>query len=218
MRSSFRSIKAAAALLLASLAAAVPAATSPRRLPPVDQCASDRSFAAFRSDLLKVIAAKDSKRLLALLAKDVTVDFGGGAGKADFAATWGLDKPGSSRLWSEAAKALALGCVRHGQSLSAPSLGGQLGDHDEPFELVLALPGALLKAAPSDTAPTMLKLHWHILTVGARPERSPWVAAALSDGRKGFVREDGLRSPLDYRFVFEKRGGRWLVTAFVAGD
>jgi hypothetical protein len=40
----------------------------------------------------------------------------------------------------------------------------------------------------------------------------------LADGRTGFVRHDQVRSVLDYRAVFERREGHWLMTAFVAGD
>ena len=40
----------------------------------------------------------------------------------------------------------------------------------------------------------------------------------IPDGRKGFVRRDQTVNPLGYRAVFEKRGGKWLITAFVAGD
>ena len=38
------------------------------------------------------------------------------------------------------------------------------------------------------------------------------------DGREGWLRANELRSPLDYRAVAEKRKGKWMITAFVAGD
>lgn len=218
MRSSYRSTKAAAALLLAVIAAEAPAAKPLRRLPPVDQCASDPSFVAFRTKLKQAIAAKHVGRFMALMSDDVTVDFGGGVGRKAFIEAWGLDKPAASRLWNEAATVLALGCVRIERSYAAPSFAWQLGDGDEAFGLVVGKPGALLKAKPSDASATILKLDWHVLKSGDLVDGGPWAAVTLSDGRKGYARESGLRSPLDYHFAFEKRRGKWMVTAFVAGD
>ena len=40
----------------------------------------------------------------------------------------------------------------------------------------------------------------------------------LVDGRKGFVNDEEVLTPLGYRLFFERNGGEWLITAFVAGD
>jgi hypothetical protein len=37
-------------------------------------------------------------------------------------------------------------------------------------------------------------------------------------GKKGFVKAEFVRSPIDYRAIFEKKGRNWKLTAFVAGD
>ncbi len=109
------------------LLAAPAEAASPRRIPPIDQCAVDQGFASFRAGLRKAIAAKDWAGLSALLADDVIVDFGGGAGKTAFSEAWdGAARP--SRLWTEATAALSLGCSRDGKTYETPSFGRQLGD------------------------------------------------------------------------------------------
>ena len=41
---------------------------------------------------------------------------------------------------------------------------------------------------------------------------------ALIDGREGWLHSTDLLSPLGHRLVVERRGGRWLIAALVAGD
>ncbi len=45
-----------------------------------------------------------------------------------------------------------------------------------------------------------------------------WIRVALDDDRAGYVPESAVASPIGYRAVFQKRNGRWQITAFVAGD
>jgi hypothetical protein len=44
------------------------------------------------------------------------------------------------------------------------------------------------------------------------------VRVKLAGGQQGYIASAYVRSPLDYRIVFEKRQGRWLITTLVAGD
>jgi hypothetical protein len=44
------------------------------------------------------------------------------------------------------------------------------------------------------------------------------VHVRLPNGVTGYIAAAFVRSPVDRRAVFQKTGGRWLVTAFVAGD
>jgi hypothetical protein len=48
--------------------------------------------------------------------------------------------------------------------------------------------------------------------------RRQWVPVVLADGQKGYVAADYIRSPIDYRAIFVKKGGKWIMTAFIAGD
>ena len=47
---------------------------------------------------------------------------------------------------------------------------------------------------------------------------SEWTRIKLRDGRTGYISSRYVRSPIDYRAVFNKMDGRWRMTAFVAGD
>ena len=113
---------------------AAPVEAAGPRHPPIDQCATDRGFAAFRAALRKAIAARDWPGFSAALADDVIVDFGGGAGTKAFAEAWRGGAP-TSRLWAEAKAALSLGCSRIGKTYEAPSIGRQsTGDYRFTFE------------------------------------------------------------------------------------
>lgn len=45
-----------------------------------------------------------------------------------------------------------------------------------------------------------------------------WVKVKTLGGKQGFVRGKFVRSPIDYRAIFQKTNGKWKMTAFVAGD
>ena len=207
-----------AALLLPMLAAAAPAAT-PRRLPPIEACGGDPSLRAFRAELAAAVAGRSKERLLALVADDILVDFGGGSGRAAFVAAWKLDRPEASPLWAELGAVLRLGCAREGDSYYAPALFAQLGDEEDVFELVVAVnPGSPMLAEPRPGSRIVKRLDWDVLTLADWDGSSAWVPVKLADGRSGYVRRDQVRSPLDHRALFRKVNGRWRITAFVAGD
>jgi hypothetical protein len=208
-------VKAALAGLAAALLAGQPL---PNRLPPIDQCSADAGFAAFRTQLERVVAAADAKGLTAMVADDVLVDFGGGEGKAAFIKAWGLDQPQPSQLWDELRQVMALGCAKEGQGFVIPSLGAQLPEKLDPFTTLVALPGSKLRKAPGDGAPSIASLDWNVLTVTSSTDVAPWSGVTMADGRQGFVNGEQVISPLGYRASFERRGGKWLLVSFVAGD
>jgi hypothetical protein len=193
------------------------------RLPPVDQCAADRSFADFRRRLTAAIDRQSAAYILRIAVDDIEYSFGEAPGRAGFAALWELDSPATSRLWRELGAALRLGCARDRDgALWAPSMSMPSGDEaaeDFGAKVVATTPGAILRAAASDDGAAVARLEWDVLTL--RPDddgESAWLAASLADGRRGYVRRSEVRSPADFRAVFEKRDGRWRMTAFVAGD
>ena len=194
-------------------------AISATRLPPTDQCIADQSFVQFRSELQRTVARRDSAALLRLVADDVYASFGGHIGKADFIDLWDLRKqPEHSRIWRELGGALKLGCAIQGDARVAPSFDAQVDPARDPFETRVALPGAVLRQGPNDGSRSLATLDWHLLTLTEAWEGGPWVHVRLDDGRSGYVREAMARSVIGYRAAFEQRGGKWLMTSFVAGD
>ena len=57
-----------------------------------------------------------------------------------------------------------------------------------------------------------------MLTVTSSTDVAPWSGVTMADGRTGVVNGDQVISRLGYRASFERRGGKWLLVSFVAGD
>lgn len=195
-------------------------AATPLRLPPVEHCKSDPSFATFRTELGRAVANRDPAALKALMAADVTVNFGGDVGWAAFANSWNLGRQArASKLWGEMARSLTLGCAvaPDGRSRVMPGMFETIDEDVDIFDLVAVRAGTPLRATASSKGRVIATLDWHAGEVQAGGSEA-WTRVKLLDGRTGWVASDRLVSPIGYRLVVEKRGGRWLVTAFVAGD
>ncbi|HEY5711857.1 MAG TPA: SH3 domain-containing protein [Allosphingosinicella sp.] len=212
-------------LLIAAALLTVPAAANAqnRRVPPVDRCSSEPSFVRFRNQLRAAVARRDGAFLLSIAAPNIEYSFGDSPGRAGFVRAWGLTRPASSRIWHELEEVLRLGCDRaEDGEYWAPSLSLAQDEMDlgEGPETLLAVgPAAILHAAPSESSPVVARLEWDILTSrGEDDGQSQWIEVALGDGTRGFVRRSLVRSQGDYRAVFGRVGGRWRMTAFVAGD
>ncbi len=206
---------AAIALLLA---AAVPAVT-PNRLPPIELCRGDADFDRFRAALVGAVEAKNAGTIRDLVASDVRTSFGGDGGWDEFATTWGLDTdPAASKLWAQLQSLFALGCApTQAGGRVFPSLFQNSGEDTDPFELVVARPGAGLFAKAGDARP-VATLDWHSARQVDPVGEGDWVNVSLFDGREGWLKASDTLSPLGYRLVAERREGRWLIAALVAGD
>ena len=189
----------------------------PERLPPIESCSAEPGFAEFRARLEEVVTRKDEQALLAMLADDVEVNFGGDQGPALFSANWKFDEPGESHVWAELEEALSQGCTQSGDALVAPSFVANFPHALDAFETVILPPGVVLRGGKRDDTPGLGAMDWHLASVTDDKDES-WIAVRLVDGRRGFVRRDQTINPLDYRLVFENHGGEWRVSAFVAGD
>jgi hypothetical protein len=206
-------------LLFFVLLLADPSQSARIQMPPVDECAADAEFAAFRAELLDAIERQDTQALLALIDEEVLASFGSDTGHADFVRLWKLDAPGESEVWHELSEALRLGCATDGTVAVAPALVNKLPRDADVFEAMVAVePGAPLRAAPEANAAVIETLEWDLLTLGDWDGLSDWVPVTLPDGRSGHMLRTQLRSPIDYRASFEKVNGAWKMTTFVAGD
>ena len=201
----------------------------PTRLPPVDEAAKDPSFLQFRNELKDVIARKDAAKLFHYLASDVRVSFGGGSGDyggPEFHKMWKpFDK--DTKVW----KALGL-VVDNGGKLPTP--GGFVApyvyaawpeDLDGFTHVVVTNPQAVLRDAPNANARVLRKLDHDILEMlkssgKMQHEAGPndWGEVKHASGQRGFVLSSDVRSPIDYRAIFEQRKGKWVIQTFLAGD
>lgn len=218
MRLSFpwSSLAGTIALALATTLATVPAQALPAKLPPIEQCKGDAGFEQFRSKLSQAVANKDRAAFEALLSPAVLVSFGGAIGIEEFEQQWDVAEPD---VWAVLRKLLRGGCARSDSARIIPSLSTQLEPfgEEELVDRVLILPGA--------------KLYESIGVESKDPRTEPWsvvpvidrafdlgTGVHLPDGREGFIADDELYEPGEYRLMIEQRDGKWMITAFIAGD
>jgi len=206
------------------VAAPTPGASSapavPRVLLPVDEASRDPSFVAFRESLMDVVARKDRAALLAVIdPTGIRSSFGGDGTLAEFENLWSLDRP-DSKLWPELLTVLSMGgAFESDDAFWAPYVFSSFPESVDAFEW-LAITGqkAPLHSEPRDESPILARLDYTLVRSPDAPEPGDWTRVTLDDVGTGFVRSDLVRSPVDYRAVFTKRDGRWVMTAFVAGD
>ena len=209
------------ALGLASLGLVATAAQAfPPTLPPVDECSSEPGFSAFRQHLKDVVARKDRQALLAMLAPNVAVNFGGSDGPAAFAEAWGLDRAGDSEIWPLLRRILALGCAVSEEGFAIPSLTMQFEpeeDEDLFDKFVVISPAATLRSGPEPGSRPIAKLAWDVVKA-VDQSKGAQTKVRLQDGREGWVYSEELYNPAYYRMFLRKRDGKWVIAAFIAGD
>ena len=86
--------------------------------------------------------------------------------------------------------------------------------------MAVVVADAKIYAQPKTQSAILETLQWDILKRGDENPKAPagWISVQTLKGRSGWVQAAAIRSPIDYRAIFEKRGGKWQMTAFVSGD
>ena len=195
------------------------------KLYPVDEAAREPSFFVFRSRLLQALHEHDETFLLSVLSPDIKSSFGGDAGIEDFKSFWELGQPGTE-VWKTLLTVLALGGSFQGDSyFVAPYTNSKFPSSLDAFEHGVIL-GEQVEARqkPEMGSPVIAILSFDIVSIAdwtpvlAADSRRQWIAVQLAGGTQAFVPQDQIRSPIDYRAMFEKRDGNWLMTILVAGD
>jgi len=194
-----------------------------RRLEPIDEALQDQSFLMFRNEMLDAIKGKDSALLLSLISPTVEVGFGGDPNTVEeFAKVWHIDSP-DSPLWDDLGTALRMGgtfATHNGQRLfCAPYVSGAWPSDADPFSYTAVIArNVRLRAQPDLNAPVLGTLSYNILKVDDGTADRHWVKVITDNGTVGFVSAKFLRTSIDYRAFFTQIDGRWMLTAFVAGD
>ncbi len=197
-------------------------AAQERFVRPVDDATKDPSLVAFRANLIAAAKKRDKKFVLSILDPGIVSSFGGDEGVEDFKRFWKFSDP-KSEFWGE-----FLTVITNGGRLAsddtnlfcAPYLFNSFPDDLDSF-LYMAIFGnrVNLRAAPSLNASVVGQLSYNIVEpVNRDADIGDWVEVRTLGGKKGFVNSKFVRSPIDYRACFEKKGGKWRMTAFVAGD
>jgi len=182
---------------------------------PRDDCIGEAGALEFREKLAAAVLAQDADAVLALSAKDVMLDFGGGSGAAEFKKRLGES---DRALWKALRNLIPLGCaIGSDGSLTLPWYFAQDIPIDDPY-LGMIVRGANvpLLDAPKADAKVLKRLSWDVVELQKDP--GTYAEVKTADGKAGFIEWAYLRAIIDYRLIAEKRDGEWKITAFVAGD
>jgi hypothetical protein len=181
---------------------------------PRDACVDLPGALEFREKLAAAVLARDADALVALSSNDVMLDFGGGAGAAEFKKRLtGKD----DYLWKALQNLIPLGCAAVDGSLNMPWYFAQDIPVDDPyFAMMVKGVNVPVHDAPKADAKAIGQISWD--TVELLKDPGVYAEVKLRDGKTGYIETAKLRSLIDYRLIAERRGEEWKITAFVAGD
>ena len=189
------------------------------RLLPVDEASSQPDFFTFRAHLQTAVAERNVDVLVASLDPHIRVGFDGSGGVDGFTKFHLGDR--AERFWRSLGAVLALGgTFRTPDTFVAPYTFSRWPDRLDSFACAAILGADVrLRTRPQPNAPASASVSFSIVQLlGTRSDTNEWYRVQLGDGRTGYVWHTYVRSPVDYRAIFTRSGGRWRMTAFVAGD
>jgi len=197
------------------------------QLLPRDDARQDPSFFSFRRQLIAAVRKRDRKFILKIVDPKIRINFGEGGGADEFARQWKL-RSDNSPLWKILAEVLSLGGTFTGRGsermFAAPYTYAAFPESLDAFEYYcVTSKNVPLRAKPDERARIIAGLSYDLvrqapLPRGAKTPGPEWVHVSTSGGKRGFVARRFVRSPVDYRALFQKRNGAWRMTALIAGD
>lgn len=216
-------------LILIVFGATAAVSAQERYVKPVDEGASDPSFAAFRKKLLAAAERKDSAYILTIVDKNIKNSFGGNDGIAEFKKQW----KNSDEFWKVFTPVIKAGGkftedgAGRKTSFMAPYLFTNWPDNLDAFEYSAVFGNDVnLRETPDVKGKVVTKLSYNVVKVdqnetrrGLSDDDEPeWVRVETLGGLKGWISAPYVRSSIDYRAGFEKIRGVWKLTFFLAGD
>jgi len=163
------------------------------------------------------VRLRDANAVAALAADDIQLDFGGGAGAAEFKKR--LNEPGGE-LWKELDALLTLGCSANDQGgITIPWVFDQdIGDADPYSSLLVMGEEEPVHETASPSSKAIGSVSWDLVESNDYQPDRPMQQVTLADGKTGYIATDKLRSIIDYRLLASSRNGKWSITSFIAGD
>lgn len=210
------------------LVAALAAAAQEVKLFPVDEGASDPSWARFKARLLVALEKRDQKFVLGIVDGRIRNTLGQD-GSTEFRKLW-QPHAADSPLWVELPKLLFLGGVFVKRAKGAYEFCAPYVYFKWPDNAPAAASGAILvaevlmKARPSAAAQTLQTLSHDLVKVldwevadDDKENKQLWVRIQTGAGA-GYVPEEQIRSPLEHRACFARRGASWRMTGLEVGE
>jgi hypothetical protein len=186
---------------------------------PVDEAGKDIALETVRDRLLAAVRRRDVEATLALMSADVKLSLGDASGHAHFRKMV-VRTPG---LWSNLEWALRNGgrFGGGGEWFAAPYTAEARLGRIEPFDaLIVVARGVPLHAGPAAASRIVARLSYDVVEMLDPPgQRGPvWLKVRTPGGAVGWLDKRHGRSPVDYRVVFRRIGGEWVVVSFLSGD
>ncbi len=169
------------------------------RLPPVDESTSDPSFLAFRVKLMAAIGRRDVRAVQAVCEPAVAAQI-------------------TAASLAPLAEAIRLGVVRDDRDFIAPYVFVRFPKELDAYTHAAAIrPSAKVRSKPSPGAPVVETLDYDIVVLVGAPAIG-WVQVRTPSGKSGWVSRADVRTQLEHRVFFEKKGNAWRITGFLSGD
>jgi hypothetical protein len=198
-------------------APANPCGAQPVRLLPVDQAATQPDFFTFRARLLAAIARRDEAALIAAADPSIRTSFGDDGGMASWRAK--LRDP-QDTVWADLATVLALGgTFQSPDSFVAPYVFAAWPERLDSFQCSAVIGARVrVRASAEPGSAVLASVSYQIVQVLQEQRNTAATHVSIPSGTTGFIATPFVRSPVDYRAIFQKTGGQWRLRAFVAGD
>ncbi len=200
-----------------------------RYVKPVDEAKKDASFFAFRTKLIEAAKKGDAKFVLSILDRDIKNSFGGDGGIEEFKERWKINGS-DSEFWNEFLPVITGGgkFIKEGNTklFFAPYVFTSFPEDLDAFNNGVIFGNKVkLRSKPDmNSSVVAASLSYNIVEIlesikpGVNAQKATWYEIKTLGGKRGFVKAEFFRSPVDYRAGFEKKGGKWKMTAFIAGD
>lgn len=196
------------------------------KLEPRDE--ANASFQEFRARTLAALARKDTAYLYGMLAPEIKNTFGDDDGVEGFRRIWRMENAAGSSVWTALSRVLSMGGQQPTDSnFTAPYVYAFWPDSMDSFGFVAVTKSdGRVYESPAESSPvkgiashSILRFkNWQGLGESGVAADSSWAQIELPGGATGWMRGADVYSPVSWRAMFMKRGDRWLMIFFVAGD
>lgn len=209
-------------MLLATAILSLPVASQrAARFELVDEGTGNAELMKVRALAVAAIAARDPKRLAALMTRDVAFDpFGPNprTGPRALIAQYELDKA-DSPVWDDLAAILRSGGRLHlGPGFEMPFVAG-MPDISVEFEWCVAMGVVSVRTGPSLATPEAAVLVGDLVPIVGTRSNDFWKAIRYdAKGSVGFVPRASCRNGHDLRVYFTKTAQGWKISSIIGGD
>ena len=200
------------------------------KLYPIDQAEQNQDLLEFRKRFIDAVKAKDLDFVLEHIDDTIKYTFGLNEGTAGFLREWELDQnPDQSRFWDETLEVLMLGgeFTNPEKTLfTAPYVFTSFPEDLDAFQHVAVIEREVkVYREPNRDADVLGVLNYSIVRNLTHNDRyvfesngQLWRKIETFSSQIGYVPDQYLRSPVDYRLSFYNQGPKWQLIFFVAGD